>query len=175
MAISMDLRGVLFPSASGQNRTFTFAATGGRVLVSVPSVSWGATNAQLTVTAPDGSKPVNTAWVSTGSKWVLESTLVGTYTIFLDPLTTVAGTASVKVDSVTDLPTQALTLDAPAVSSTFTSGQNRTLTFASSGGSLKVSLPSSTVSSLKVTVTAPDGSKPVNQATGVTGSQWTLT
>jgi RHS repeat-associated protein len=126
------------------------------------------------VTAPDGSKPVNNVYFNQGSKWVLESTLVGTYTIFLDPDVTYSGTASVQVASVTDLPTQSVTVDGAAVSSTFASGQNRTLTFASSGGNLKVSLPSSSVSGLKVTVTAPDGSKPVNQATGVTGSQWTL-
>lgn len=58
-------------------------------------------NQKLTVTAPDGSKPVNGAWAVKGSVWILESTQPGTYKVLLDPQGTATGTTSVQLESAT--------------------------------------------------------------------------
>jgi hypothetical protein len=161
--------------AAGQNASFTVAATAGqRLRVSVPSSTVGIQ--YLTLTAPDGTKVVNASWASAGSVFIVESAQAGTYTVLLDPYGTYTGVTSVKVEAVTDLTPATIAVDGAAVSSTFASGQNATLTFTTTAGQkVLLSIPSSTVGIEYLTLTAPDGTKQVTNWGIGTGSSRTLT
>jgi len=159
--------------APGQNRTLTFTGVAGqRLKLSVPSNSLGTS---LTLTAPNGTTLLNALPISAGNAWVLEPVQAGAYQVFLNPDGAGTGSTSLQLQTIEDLPTAQITVDGPAVSSTFAAGQNRTLTFTGVVGQrLKLSAPStSLVTSL--TLTAPDGTTLLNGVSVSTGNEWVLT
>ena len=84
--------------AAGQNRTLTFTATAGQSLkVSVPVRTTSTT--ALSVTAPDGTKPVNDTSVSVGETYLLSAVQAGVYKILINPSGTTTGVVSIQVQT----------------------------------------------------------------------------
>jgi hypothetical protein len=97
-ALEIDGPSISSTFAAGQNRTLTFAGTGGRVRVTLPTSIYKY-DQLLTITAPNGTKVFERNYTGAGATWIIESTQTGTYQILLDPQASVTGSTSTKVES----------------------------------------------------------------------------
>jgi YD repeat-containing protein len=149
------------------------ASTVRAVKLTVTATTMGC-NAAVSILDPGEGTLTSDTCAQQGDTLITDLPAAGTYRVFINPAQATTGTLSFTVASVADLPTQSITVDGPAVSSTFASGQNATFTFAATGGRRLVSTPTVSwgASNAHITVTAPDGSKPVNLAWANSGSKW---
>src|SRR5207253_905205 len=100
--------------AAGQNRKMTFTATAGqRVKLSIPDATIGAA---LTLTAPDGTTPIDGRVHCTTLFRSLDNAQAGAYTLLLDPGGTDAGTLTVKAEAVSGDVSTSLKVDGDPVS-----------------------------------------------------------
>jgi uncharacterized protein YfaP (DUF2135 family) len=155
----------------GQNAKLTFAGTAGqRISLKVSGVTIGTSttaSVKISITRPDGSALIGATTLGTNGAYfdVKSLSLTGTYTILVDPQGTATGSATLQLY---DVPADAITPvtagGAPVTVTTTVPGQNAKLTFAGTAGrgiALRLSgvtIGPSTTSSLKLSVTKPDGS-----------------
>ncbi|MFI9639121.1 RHS repeat-associated core domain-containing protein [Micromonospora sp. NPDC051925] len=154
----------------GQNAVVSFAGTAGqRVSVQFSGGTYGTYNASAVVRKPDGSNLTGSAYC--GASCFFDTTVLpvdGTYTILLNPDTTVLGQVTVQVH---DVPADASATTSPggaAVSVTTTvPGQNAVVSFPGTAGQVvSVTLGGGTFGTYNAgaTLRAPDGSTVVGES-----------
>ncbi|WP_326557257.1 RHS repeat-associated core domain-containing protein [Micromonospora sp. NBC_01796] len=154
----------------GQNAAVTFAgSTGQRVAVKVSDGTYGTYNAAVTLRRPGGGTVASNG--SCGSACFLDTAVLpieGTYTLFVDPQSTVTGAITVQVYDVPADATVAVTPGGPQVTATTTvPGQNSVFSFAGTTGQrVLVHLSGGTYGTYNATaiVRRPDGSNLTSSA-----------
>ena len=154
----------------GQNAKLTFAGTAGRrISLTVSGVTIGTSTTgslKVSITKPDGTALVTATSVGTNGGFIDVKSLptTGTYTILVDPQSFAIGSATLQLYDVPADASAAITPGgAPVTVTTTIPGQNAKLTFAGTAGrgialSLSgVTIGPSTTSSLKLSITKPDG------------------
>jgi hypothetical protein len=154
----------------GQNAKLTFAGTAGRrISLTLSGVTIGTSttsSVKLSITRPDGSALIGATTLGTNGAYfdVKSLSLSGIYTILVDPQGTATGSATLQLyDVPADSSTSITPGGAPATATTTVPGQNAKLIFAGTAGrgiALKLSgvtIGTSTTSSLKLSITKPDG------------------
>jgi len=163
-------------STPGQNGTLTFAgAAGQRISMAIAST---ATQANVSILNPDGTKLVSPVLVSSAGAFIDPRTLAqtGTYTIVVDPQSSYTGTVTLTLYSVPADVSSTITPGGAAATLTIaTPGQNGKLTFVGSAGQ-RVSLRLTNVTiggpvfaGSQVSILKPDGTALV-PAGGVTSN-----
>ncbi|MFG2054804.1 beta strand repeat-containing protein, partial [Micromonospora sp. NPDC048930] len=154
----------------GQNAVVSFpAAEGQRVSVEVTAGTFGSSNAVVTLRRPDGTTIVSNS--SCGTSCYFDATTLpaaGTYTVLVDPKTTVTGAITVKVN---DVPADATATTAPGGAAptvtTTVPGQNAVVSFpAAEGQRVSVEVTAGTFGSSNATVSLrrPDGTTIVSNS-----------
>jgi YD repeat-containing protein len=151
----------------GQNAFLTFSGTvGGKVSLQLSGSTIQSYN--VAIVAPDGSQLVSQGF-GTGTGFVDATALAqtGTYTIFLNPYGSYAGSVTLQLYSVQDVHTT-ITPGGAAVPITIaTPGQNAFLTFSgTTSNEVSLQLANATLQGYNVTITAPDGSQLVSAVFG---------
>ena len=154
----------------GQNAKLTFAGTAGRrISLTVSGVTIGTSTTgslKVSITKPDGTALVTATSMGTNGGFIDVKSLptTGTYTILVDPQSFAIGSATLQLYDVPADASAAITAGgAPVTVTTTIPGQNAKLTFAGTAGrgialSLSgVTIGPSTTSSLKLSITKPDG------------------
>ena len=154
----------------GQNAKLTFAGTAGRrISLKVSGVTIGTSTTgsiKVSITKPDGTALVAATSMGTNGGFIDVKSLsaTGTYTILVDPQSFAIGSATLQLYDVPADASAAITPGGGAVTVTTTiPGQNAKLTFAGTAGRgialnlSAVTIGPSTTSSLKLSITKPDG------------------
>ena len=154
----------------GQNAKLTFAGTANRrVSLKLTGVTIGTSTTaslKISVTKPDGTALVTATSLGTSGGFIDTKTLptTGTYTILVDPQSSSIGSATVTLYDVPADPSTPITSGgAPVTVTTTIPGQNAKLTFAGTAnrrislGITGVTIGTSASSSIKVSITKPDG------------------
>jgi large repetitive protein len=148
----------------GQNAKLTFAGTAGR-RISL-NVGPACCSIKVSITKPDGTALVAATSMGTSGGYIDVKSLptTGTYSILVDPQSSAIGSATLQLYDVPADASAAVTPGgAPVTVTTTIPGQNAKLTFAGTAGrgialSLSgVTIGPSTTSSLKLSITKPDG------------------
>lgn len=141
----------------GQNGLYTFSGAAGQQISFVLSNSTLSLGSNVSILRPDGTTLAST------SGWFIDSqtlSTTGTYTVFIDPVSSGTGSATLTLYTFSDV-SGSITADGTPVNvSLSTPGQNATLTFSGTSGqrvSLKVS-GTTTNNSTFVKMKNPDGS-----------------
>ena len=161
---------VITTTVANENATVTFAGTSGqRISLKVTGVTIGTSTTgslKVSITKPDGTVFVAATSMGTTGGFIDVKSLptTGTYTILVDPQLSAIGSATLQLyDVPADLNTSLTAGGAPVTVTTTVPGQNAKLTFAGTAGRgvvLKLSgvtIGPSTTSSLKLSITKPDG------------------
>jgi hypothetical protein len=146
-------------TTSGENARATFSGTAGQdISLNISSVTMS--SALVSIQKPDGTNLVAPSSFGKSGKFIDKRSLPvdGTYTILIDPQSTVVGRATLTLyDVPVDASGTIAPGGAPLILTTTIPGQNANATFAGSAGervSLKVG---PTCCSLKVSIQKPDG------------------
>ena len=170
---------------AGQNAFVTFSGSAGqRVALFAPTSTFGNSNVFVTIFKPAADGTGSTANGNIGSGWWSQGTFSdvqvlpasGTYTVKLDPWSTLTGTMTMRLFSVPDDLTAPISVDGADVSVTTTkAGQNAFLTFSGTAGQRVALLaPGSTFgnSNVFVTIFKPAADGTGSTANGNIGSGW---
>jgi YD repeat-containing protein len=148
----------------GQNAKYTFSGTvGQQVSINVSGSTYTGCNAVLvSILKPDNSSLGSTGLCNTGTGFLDSLTLptTGTYTVFINPQGTTAGSVTVLLNTFADV-TGTITPGTPVTATTTVPGQNALYTFSGTAGqSLSANISNSTYTgcnALVVSVLKPDG------------------
>jgi YD repeat-containing protein len=147
----------------GQNARYTFNATAGQqVSLTVSNSTYtGCIALNAAILRPDGSTQASSA--TCGNSMFLDSTTLqtaGTYTVLIDPQGTGSGSATVQLNTFSDL-SGTITIGTPLTVTTTGIGQNARYTFSgTSGQQISLTLTNSTYTgciALATSIMKPDG------------------
>jgi hypothetical protein len=157
---------VVTTTAAGENARATFSGTAGqRVSLDITDVTVGTSGCcsmQVWIAKPDGTLLFKKSYVGTNGAFINTKVLPtnGMYKIFLDPLETANGSATLRLYTVPEnLNIPASANGSPNVVSIGTPGQNALLPFSATAGE-RIALELSagtTMASVKVSIKKPDG------------------
>ncbi len=159
-------------STAGQNATLTFSGTAGqKVSLAISSVSYGtsaATGTFINMKKPDGTNLTSPLSVGTAGAFIDTVTLptTGTYTILLDPVGNLTGSATFTLYDVPADVTGSIVSGGSAGTFTIpTPGQNGAITFSGISGKhptltiSSITIGTSACCGVKVSIKNPDGSQ----------------
>ena len=152
-------------STPGQNARYTFIGTAGQVVSSKLTLSVGAScNWTFALLKPDGTTLASTSPCGSSTTVFLDAValpVTGTYTVLVNPESTVTGSISVALYTVPADVTATTTIGASSVSISITvPGQNAAITFAGTSGQVvTVHVTSNAIGTTTVSLLKPDGSQ----------------